>query len=362
MTLKANSPKHDHSGLCAEINDVIYYTGNEDYLAAQGILVEEYKYHSLVKKQKESPDAPDVTYLARAEKGRKPEILGHLLLSDPIRPDAAQVIQKLKKRGIEVEIWSGSNDARLASFARDLDVKYETNCKGSDDSDSTDSKLKNKKDLMIARRDEKPETLILMVGDSANDAFAMLESDFSIVIKSKHAHEKALAVADAELNPDDPRLKPGKPLHAILDAIDNAKQTEKSIKTNLHLNLGFNIGFSWLFTILSIGLGIMISPALGAGLMVLQSAFIFYNLKRMILKPSASNDEVMPPSETSIYDLIPKIAPIEIDALDFGCEYGAKGSHLKPSLFLSSDIIKSLTIDRKPEPSHVPLVTLDKCS
>jgi len=310
--------KPHHSGLMASIQiqgenhpkNIKYLTGNRKYLTDLGIKVDDYDRQEQINNQKKHFKAQHLTYFARQNDDGSHKILGHVLLRDRLRPDASTVIHELKKQGYKVGIISGgSSDEGLAAFAAEHQIEFQDNYSAS-----------AKKELIVKRKQEGYKTM--MVGDSANDAFAMLESDFSIAIKSKNAHGFTEYTADAVIDPQK-CTDPNKPLHPILNALGLAKRTARSIETNLAINLGYNLLTSTLFTGLLIGIGLAISPGISVALMFLQSAFILWNLKRMIKqKPVYANDPIIAPPQENMYqfacqsELVQKPKP-ELRAIPF---------------------------------------------
>ncbi len=124
------------------------------------------------------------------------EIIGYVVISDPVKKDAADTLEFLKEQGIKIKILSGDNVYTVANIAKEAGVE------GSDmyvDATTLDTpeKIKaaaikynvfgrvtpnQKYEIIKALKDEGLVTG--MVGDGTNDVVALKEADCSIAMQN----------------------------------------------------------------------------------------------------------------------------------------------------------------------------------
>jgi len=108
--------------------------------------------------EEERLKAPDLPHLALVIEGRKPVLLA---FRDTIRPDARQVIARLKAAGLKVELLSGDREGPVRAVARELGIeRWRAGW-------SPQEKLAYVEGLA------KAGSKVLMVGDGINDAPAL---------------------------------------------------------------------------------------------------------------------------------------------------------------------------------------------
>lgn len=183
------------------------------------------------------------------------KILGYLALSDEIRPESQAAIDTLKKQGIKVVMATGDNElvAKAVSKSLGLDDYYA-------------EVLPEDKQKIIQDLQAKGE-FVAMTGDGVNDAPALAQADVGIAVGS--GTDVAAETADIILvnsNPQD-----------ISNLILFGTATYKKIIQNLWWAAGYNIVAVPLAAGVLAGVGIILSPAIGAVLMSLSTVIVALN-------------------------------------------------------------------------------------
>ena len=138
---------------------------------------------------------------------------------DPIRADAAQVIEALRARGLAIELLSGDRAPTVAAVADQLGIEsWRAGCTPVD-------KTARLEALAGAGR------RVLMVGDGLNDAPALAAAHVSA--SPSTAIDLSQTAADAVFQ--------GERLQSVIELLDVARRAERLIKQNLGLALGYNL-------------------------------------------------------------------------------------------------------------------------
>ena len=150
---------------------------------------------------------------------REGALLARFVLADTLRADARELIEGLRKRGIETTIVSGDSAAAVQRAARELGVAH--HLAGLSPEDKLDEAAG------LAASGER----VLMLGDGVNDAPALAGAHVSVAMGRGAA--AAAARADAVLIGDDPGR--------LLSALDIARRARRIVKQNLAWALGYNL-------------------------------------------------------------------------------------------------------------------------
>jgi len=248
--------KSYHAGVTAKIDNEDFAVGNSRLMQKLGIDI------SQCNEEVKSTNA-DVIYFVRNK-----IIIGTILLRTPLRNDAKQTIQELKRLGKKIHLCTGS-DANIAiKYADELGIpqeNIEANCV-----------TKSAYIQALTRKGHK----VAMIGDAANDATAVAASHFGIAIKSAASDDVTREHAGATIN--------NASLWPVVNAFTIANQTRSNIRQNLVATVSYNLLAMIVFGGLLVAVGFTLNPALGALLMVAQIGLVLMNLERFKRQPVSS--------------------------------------------------------------------------
>lgn len=173
------------------------------------------------------------------------KISGIIEIEDRIKPEAPEVIQKLKENGMDVFMISGDNESNAASTARQLDISkfsYKT--------------LPDEKEKIVADLQSKGGN-VAMVGDGINDAPSLARANVGMAVGT--GQEIAIDSADVILVKGE--------LHNILKSVKISSKTVSIIKQNFFWAFFYNIVAIPFAAGVFAPYGIIISPVMAAMLM-----------------------------------------------------------------------------------------------
>ena len=159
---------------------------------------------------------PAATHVHLARDGA---LVARFVLADSLRPDAPELVEGLRRRGIETTIASGDSAAAVARVAYGLGVAHHL------------AGLSPEDKLEEAARLAASGERVLMLGDGVNDTPALAGAHVSVAMGRGAA--AAAARADAVLIGDDPGR--------LLAALDIARRARRIVKQNLAWALGYNL-------------------------------------------------------------------------------------------------------------------------
>ena len=147
---------------------------------------------------------------------------GYIVISDSLKADSIEAIERLHKKGIKTVMLTGDNQFAAAIFARKLGIKaYYA-------------------ELLPEHKVEHIERLlnkngkIAFVGDGINDAPVLSRADVGIAMGALGS-DAAIETADVVLMTDSPSK--------VVDAIEIAKRTRKIVWQNIGFALGVKAAF-----------------------------------------------------------------------------------------------------------------------
>lgn len=243
-----------HSGVKAVINNLNYTVGNQKMMDDEGIDT------SLFQKERAVVDlepGDTVIYLAEGKRA-----IGYMVLTDPLRENARDVVDWLKKMGKDVYLNTGAHDATAQRYARLLGIARENTC--------TESPSVEKAEYI--RELKARGRYVAMVGDAANDTLAIAASDFGIAMKSRAGDPMTQQEASAVVQSGS--------LFPVLTAFAVSSQSVGNIKQNLLISFSYNLFAMVLASGLLLSYGVMLNPSVGVLLMIVQTSLILLNAYR----------------------------------------------------------------------------------
>lgn len=190
------------------------------------------------------------------------KLIAAIGLSDRIREESYEAVKRLKKEGITTWMLTGDNEKTAKQVSKELGLD------GYFAEVLPEQKQEKIKEL------QKQGRFVAMTGDGVNDAPALAQADVGIAIGS--GTDIAAETADIILvnsNPED-----------VVYLIDFGRATYKKMIQNLIWATGYNIIAIPLAAGVLSGIGIVISPAVGAVLMSLSTIIVAFNAKLLKLE------------------------------------------------------------------------------
>ena len=186
--------------------------------------------------------------------------LGHLSLSDPIKPDAARAVAALKARGVAVAMMSGDAEGPVAAVAANLGI-YTALARLSPAA---------KREQVIAWRAQGRR--VAFVGDGINDAAVLAEADVGIALGTG---------TDVAIEAGDVVLISGAPM-GVVTAMQVSRRTLNNIVQNLVWAFGYNVALIPVAAgLLAVFGGPLLNPMLAAGAMAASSVLVVLNALRL---------------------------------------------------------------------------------
>lgn len=255
--------KSHHSGIKGDINGETFLVGNIEMLHSHGIRHIDPRYN----------DAKNGNiYMVRGS-----QVIGQIALSDPLREDAVTTVKQLKLMGKQVHLCTGADKATAKQYAKLLDIPYENICANTVGAATTPGEISKESYIKALQR---KGFKVAMVGDAANDLTAIASADVGIAVKS--------SIGDSLTEQHAGMVVQQGLLFPIATAFDMAAKTKQNIYQNLFVSLTYNSVITLVAAGLFISLGLTLNPAVGVGLMVVESAIVLANLQRLKQQKSVS--------------------------------------------------------------------------
>jgi Cu2+-exporting ATPase len=183
------------------------------------------------------------------------KLAGAFGLSDMIRQESFEAIRELKRSNVKVFMLTGDSETVARTVSKELGID-DYFAQVLPDQKAEKVKLLQAKGLKVA-----------MVGDGVNDAPALVTADVGIAIGA--GTDVAVESADIILVRNDPR--------DVAKVADLSRKTYSKMVQNLWWAAGYNILAIPLAAGVFAGLGVVVSPAVGAVLMSLSTVIVAFN-------------------------------------------------------------------------------------
>lgn len=188
------------------------------------------------------------------------KVIGMLGISDPIKPDAAAAIARLRKEGLRIIMLTGDQHATAMAVARKVGIE-----------EVMAEVLPQDKAAKVAELQVRGD-VVGMVGDGINDAPALAQADVGFAIGTG---------TDVAIESADITLMRGS-LHGISDAIAISRATVRNIKQNLFGAFVYNVlGIPIAAGILYPLMGLLLNPIIAGTAMAMSSVTVVTNANRL---------------------------------------------------------------------------------
>jgi Cu2+-exporting ATPase len=187
------------------------------------------------------------------------ELIGAVALADVIRDESREVSAKLRTQGIEPIMLTGDSRHVAREVAAELHIE-----------EYFAEVLPHEKAEKIKELQSRGLS-VAMVGDGVNDAPALVQADVGIAIGA--GTQVAIESADIILVEDNPL--------DVIRLLDLAKATYRKMVQNLFWATGYNAAAIPLAAGVLAGAGIILSPAVGAGLMSVSTVIVAFNARNL---------------------------------------------------------------------------------
>ncbi|MCW8972395.1 MAG: copper-translocating P-type ATPase [Gammaproteobacteria bacterium] len=191
------------------------------------------------------------------------QVIGAIALADVIRDASREAIRELQGMGIRCLMLTGDSEAVAKSVAAELGLD-----------DYFAGVLPEQKAEKI-KQVKRQGVRVAMVGDGVNDAPALVEADLGIAIGA--GTDVAIESADVVLVRSDPSK--------VVAIMVLSRATYRKLVQNLLWATGYNIIAIPLAAGVAIGIGIVLSPAVGAALMSLSTVIVAINARLLKKAP-----------------------------------------------------------------------------
>jgi Cu2+-exporting ATPase len=188
--------------------------------------------------------------------------VGAISLSDIVRPESAEAIRRLKEMGIEPIMLTGDNAVVAERVASQLGI------------DRFFAQVLPADKAATIQRIRSEGKVVAMVGDGVNDAPPLATADVGIAIGA--GTDVAVATADVVLVRSDPRDIP--------TVIALARATYGKMVQNLAWATGYNVIAIPLAAGVLVGMGVLLSPAVGGALMSASTIIVAINARMLRIR------------------------------------------------------------------------------
>lgn len=202
------------------------------------------------------PKGATVSFLIEDKK-----VIGAVALGDELKATSKELMEVLKKQGIQPIMATGDNEKAAQGVAEELGIEYKANQSPQD-----------KHDLVQSLKEE--GKTVVMVGDGVNDAPSLALADVGVAIGA--GTQVALDSADVVLTQSDPG--------DIESFIELSNKTTSKMKQNLAWGAGYNFFAIPLAAGILAPVGFVLSPAVGAILMSVSTVIVAINAMTLNLK------------------------------------------------------------------------------
>ncbi|HXG79229.1 MAG TPA: heavy metal translocating P-type ATPase [Methyloceanibacter sp.] len=188
------------------------------------------------------------------------KLAGLVSVADPIKPNAAEAIEKLHRLGLKIIMATGDNETTAKAVAARLGI------------DEIRAGLRPEDKLTIIADLQRQGRVVAMAGDGINDAPALAKADVGIAMGT--GADVAMESAGLTLLKGD--------LRGVVRGVKLARATMRNIKQNLFFAFVYNaLGVPVAAGVLYPAFGLLLSPIIAAAAMSLSSVSVVGNALRL---------------------------------------------------------------------------------
>lgn len=186
--------------------------------------------------------------------------IGLLMLSDPLKPEAAETLKTLKALGMQVVMMTGDSEPAAVAVARRLDI------------DEVQAEVSPQRKAELVKALQEQGHVVAMAGDGVNDAPALAQADIGIAMGT--GADVAMESAGITL------------LSGELSGIVRARRLSAGVMRNIRQNLLLAFAYNLMALPLAAGVfhawpGISLSPAVASAAMAASSLSVIGNALRL---------------------------------------------------------------------------------
>ena len=184
---------------------------------------------------------------------RDGEPIGVIVVSDTVKPAAAEAVSRMKKAGLRPILLTGDNAGAARHVADAVGI------------DTVISDVRPQDKVAEVVRLQQAGATVAMVGDGINDAPALAQADLGIAMGT--GTDVAIAASDVTIVDGD--------VNKVLDAIELSRATLRTIKQNLFWAFGYNVAA------IPLAAAALLNPMIAGAAMAFSSVFVVLNSLRL---------------------------------------------------------------------------------
>jgi len=229
-----------------------WYAGTTKLLADSGITIPE---SAAAWSRQQRGAARTVVYFAGGQ-----QLMAAIALADTLKPSSARAVERLKRLGIEVYLYTGDNEQTAAAVARQVGIEH-----------FRAAAMPRDKAAFVQELQQQGKK-VAMVGDGINDSQALAQADVSIAMGQ--GSDIAMDVAKMTLISSD--------LDRIPTALRLSRLTVRTIRQNLFWAFIYNLtGIPLAAGLLYPVTGFLLNPMIAGAAMALSSVSVVANSLRL---------------------------------------------------------------------------------
>lgn len=188
------------------------------------------------------------------------KLAGLIAVSDPIKENSSEAINKLRTEGIDIIMLTGDNKTTAQAVGKKLGIE------------KIEAEVTPEQKLQVIKNLQQQDHIVAMAGDGINDAPSLVQANIGIAMGT--GTDIAIESAGITLVKGD--------LSGVVKAHYLSKSTIKNIKQNLFLAFAYNtLSIPIAAGILYPFFGILLSPMIASAAMALSSVSVIYNSLRL---------------------------------------------------------------------------------